>query len=111
MTLSKIISAVTSFDWHHVAHTSFIHNSVHTVCNRVSDVVTNERLFRDTQRMIELSGDTNVVCAKIRQQLRKKNPEIEFSESVFRNTIKRIISDSECAQNFVNTLETIKENR
>ena len=60
--------------------------------------------------MIELFGDTKGVGTKIRQQLRKKHLDIKFSESVIRNTIASIRSDSECAQKFVNTSETMKEN-
>ena len=103
----QIISVVKSSDWHLVAHTSLFHNRMRIVYNRVSDVVTNERLFRDIQRMIELHGDTKCVCRKIFLQHRKKHPVIEFSERVIRNTITRMRSDSECAHNFVNVLETM----
>ena len=86
----RIISVVTSFDTHHVAHTSLLLNGKRTVYNRVSHVVTNKQLSRDIQRMIKFCGGTKGVGAKIRQQHRKKHSEIEFSESVIRNTITRI---------------------
>ena len=105
----KIISVVTSFDWNHVAHTGLLYNGKCTKYNGVSDVVTNERLFRNIQRMIELCGDTKVVGTKIRQQLRKKHPEILYSDSFIRNTVMRIRSDSECAQKLVNTLKKMKQ--
>ena len=73
-------------------------------------MMSNEQLFRDIQLMIELCCDTKGVDTKTRQQFRKKHPEIEFSESIIRNTIIRIRSDSKSAQKFVNTLETMKEN-
>ena len=60
--------------------------------------------------MIEPCEDSKGLGTKTRQRLRKKHPWIEFSESFIQNAITRMRLDSERAQKFVNTLETMKEN-
>ena len=46
----------------------------------------------------------------IHQQLRKKHLEIEISESLIRDTIICISSDSECVLKFIITLSMMKVN-
>ena len=56
----EILSVISSFDWHHVAHTSLFHKGTRTIFNRVS-VVNNPQLFQDFRRMLDLCGETGDV--------------------------------------------------
>ena len=106
---SQIICTISSFDWHHVAHTSLLRNGVRTSYTRVSDIVQNDDIFRDIRRMLELCGNTHGTGTKVRLQLRKLYPDIMFGENVIRNAIAKIRSDSECAHKFVDTLQAMKQ--
>ena len=90
-------------------HNGLLNSRFCSIYTRVADVLDNESLIKDIQRMVNLCGNTRSFVTRVKHKLHKQHPGLMFGENVLLNKIAKIHTDSECAQKFVETLHRMKE--